>query len=207
LGKKRAKTRPVIEWGVARRAKPGEAVCGDYHIVQPFAQGALVGVVDGLGAADEAAVAARTAVATLKKYAKEPVTSLVKRCDRNLMMTRGAALALASFSAAEPTLSWLGIGNVEGWLVRANPAARPARERLRLHEGVVGYHLPIPRESKAALEPGDTLVLASDGVRNDFASGLDCQKPPQAMAEEILEKSFKGSDDAVVLVARYQKEP
>jgi serine/threonine protein phosphatase PrpC len=203
LGKKRVNRPPLVECGVASRTRPGEEVCGDLHVVRVFPNGTLVAVVDGLGAGDEAAVAAKSAVAILKRYAREPVTSLVKRCDRNLMMTRGAAITLASFSAAAPRMSWLGVGNVEGLLLRANPAARPARERLRLRDGVVGYHLPIVQESSLALEPGDTLILASDGIRSDFDRELDRQKPPQAMADDILAKSFKGTDDALVLVARY----
>ncbi|HWI58557.1 MAG TPA: SpoIIE family protein phosphatase [Bacillota bacterium] len=189
---------------MARRARPGEAVCGDLEVVAVFPDGTLVGVVDGLGSAEESAVAAKTAVVRLKRYAKETVISLVKRCDRVLMMTHGAAMTLASFRGSEHTLSWLGVGNVEGMLLRADPTAKPARERLRLYEGVVGYHhIPVLQESCLGVQPGDTLVLASDGIQGDFAQAVDLRTPPQPMAEAILQKHFKGTDDALVLVARY----
>src|SRR5438876_387121 len=35
---------PFIEWGVATQPIPGETVCGDLHLVKPFAYGALVAV-------------------------------------------------------------------------------------------------------------------------------------------------------------------
>lgn len=204
MANKRVNQQPLVQWGVARQARPGEAACGDLEVVAVFPDGTLVGVVDGLGSAEASAVAAKTAVARLKRYAKETVTSLVKRCDRVLMMTHGAAMTLASFRGSDHTLSWLGVGNVEGVLLRADPAAKPARERLRLYEGVVGYHhIPLLQENRLAVHPGDTLVLASDGIQPDFAQELDLQTPPEPLAAAILQKHFKGTDDALVLVARY----
>ena len=50
---------PCIEWAVATQPLPGPSVSGDLHLVEPFAHGALVAVVDGLGHGDEATAAAR----------------------------------------------------------------------------------------------------------------------------------------------------
>ena len=122
------------------------------------------------------------------------------------MMTRGAVMGLASFKAMENKLSWLGVGNVEGLLLRANPETKPARKRLPLHGGVVGYYLPLLHEHSLMLERGDTLVLTSDGIRSDFEKNLAVEEPPQRLAEHILRHSFKGTDDAQVLVAHYVGE-
>src|SRR5216684_973838 len=50
---------PLIEWGVATLALPGEAQSGDRHLVKPVGSSVLVAVVDGLGHGAEAATAAQ----------------------------------------------------------------------------------------------------------------------------------------------------
>ena len=59
------------------------------------------------------------------------------------------------------------------------------------------------RPTEVPLKPGDTLILATDGVRSDFYLGLDLKKSPKQLADHILEQSARRSDDALVAVARY----
>src|SRR5947207_903859 len=110
----------LLDWGVAVAALPGEGACGDLHLVQPFANGVLVAVVDGVGHGVEAAAAAAVAVATLQARAHEDVAQLLRRCHEALRPTRGAALTVASFNAADGTMTWAGVGSVEGVLFRAD---------------------------------------------------------------------------------------
>ncbi len=77
-----------------------QAVCGDLPLVQPFPNGALVAVVDGVGHGAEAAAAAHLAVATLRAHAQESILPLLRRCHETLRETRGVVLTLASFNAA-----------------------------------------------------------------------------------------------------------
>jgi len=193
---------PLLAWGVAQRAMPGQAVSGDAHLVQPFADGVLVAVGDGLGHGEEAAVAAQTAVAILSARAGHSVLALVRFCHETLQRTRGAALTLASFSARDATVTWLGVGNVDAVLLRGDPRAVPPREDVLLHGGVVGLQLPPLRAFVLPVAAGDTLVMATDGVRAGFAEGLPLKEPPQPLAERILARDNKGTDDALVLVAR-----
>jgi len=51
--------------------------------------------------------------------------------------------------------------------------------------------------------PGDLLIFATDGIREGFAEGLPTDATPQQLADQILARSGKGTDDALVLVARY----
>ncbi len=194
--------RPFIEWGVAARALPGQTVSGDLHLVKPFFKGVLLAVVDGLGHGDEATVAAQLAVTTLERNAEESILPLVNRCHEALRMTRGVVLTLASLRSGEGTLSWLGVGNVEGRLLRADPKTNPQSESVLLRGGVVGYQLPALRASVQPICPGDLLVLATDGIRAGFAQGLALGDPPQQIADGILARHLKGNDDALVLVAR-----
>ena len=195
--------KPLLEWSVATRTMSGEIECGDAHLVVELPGGALVAVVDGLGHGREAAVAAREAVATLTQHADEPVVPLLQRCHGQLRATRGVVMTLASFRAADATVTWLGVGNVEGFLLRANAAAIPARESVLLRGGVVGYEIPPLRPATHRVAAGDTLVLATDGIRSAFAEGLDVAVPPREMAAGVLARHAKDTDDALVLVARW----
>jgi len=184
-------------------ARPGEAQCGDRHVVKPFPDGVLVAVIDGLGHGDEAADAAKIAVTVLETYSNESVLSLLRRCDMELKNTRGAVVSVASFSAPVSMMTWLGVGNIEGRLLRADPRAHPRQESLVLRRGVVGGRLPTLSASAVLVTPGDTLSFATDGVRSDFAERLIVSESPQQTADRILARYGKRTDDALVLVARF----
>jgi serine/threonine protein phosphatase PrpC len=197
---------PLIEYGVATLTLPGETESGDLHVVQPVGTGVLVGVVDGLGHGAEAAIAARAAVATLRKHAHEAVLPLLQRCHRALLRTRGVVMSLAFFQGSDGSMTWLGVGNVECVLLYTDLAARPARPvrtSLVTRGGIVGSELPELRAEVLSIAPGDTLLVATDGIKDGFADGLSTETPPQQLADQILARSCKGTDDALVLVARY----
>lgn len=195
--------RTLIDSGFASLPLPGEFASGDFHVVAPFRHGVLVGVVDGLGHGPEAARAAEIATETLRRFAGESVISLVQRCHEALFGTRGAAVCLASFDALEDAMAWISIGNVEGRLIRAGAAADAARENALLRGGVVGFQLPPLRASVLTVSPGDLLLFATDGVRHDFDEGVIVSDPPRKIAESILDRHAKGTDDALVLAVRY----
>ena len=83
--------------------------------------------------------------------------------------------------------------------------ARPVRraDSILLLGGVVGFQLPPLRPSTTFVQPGDLLILATDGIVGDYLSGLDPAAGPKALADSILAEYRRGSDDALVLVARY----
>src|SRR2546429_5138574 len=195
--------KPFVEWGVATQALPGQTVSGDLHLVKPFATGVLVAVVDGLGHGHEGTGVAKAAVAVLEENADQSVLTLVKLCHKALMKTRGVVMTLASFNALESTVSWLGVGNVEGLLLRADTLTTPAYEYAMLRGGVVGYQLPPLRASLLAIAPADLLILTSDGIDGRFSRHLNVSDPPQQIADRIMSLHFKGTDDALVLAVRF----
>jgi serine phosphatase RsbU (regulator of sigma subunit) len=194
---------PLIEWGVAAKPLAGQPVSGDLHVVKPFRNGILVAAVDALGHGEEAAAAAKIAVATLEAYAHESVIALVRRCHQALRGTRGVAMSIASLNAEDNMMTWLGVGNVEGVLLRGGAEARPAHEYVLLRGGALGHELPPLRASLIPLTPGDTLIFATDGIRGGFIEGLTLNHSPQKMADLILAQHGRRADDALVLVARY----
>jgi phosphoserine phosphatase RsbX len=193
----------LIDWGVARLTLTGEAESGDLHLVCAARSGVLVSVVDGLGHGAEAAAAARAAVAALRRHADESVLPLLSRCHEALHGTRGVVMSVALFDRAGASMTWLGVGNVEGVLLYTDPAPRRARTTLLTRGGIVGHELPRLRAEVISLTPGDTLILATDGIKDGFSDGLPADAGPQQLADHILARHGKGTDDALVLVARY----
>lgn len=193
----------TVEWASAQRALPGQRVSGDCTEIVPFPGGVLVAVVDGVGHGDDAAAAARTAAATLRAHAGRSSITLIRHCHDALRQTRGAVITVAIVRPAEGVIEWLGIGNVEGLLVRAEPGANPAAEPVLLRNGVVGYQLPALISTVLPVARGDVLVLTTDGITSDFSGSINMRHSPQQIADRILGQFFKGTDDATVVVARY----
>jgi serine phosphatase RsbU (regulator of sigma subunit) len=194
---------PSIDWSVAARPLPGQTVSGDLHVLRPFDGGVLLAVVDGIGHGTEAIAAARVAAGILQHHAPDSIISLVQHCHQSLARTRGVVMTVASVSLAEGTLTWLGVGNVEACLLRANPGAMPASETVLLRGGLIGYQLPALHASVIPIAPGDLLVFATDGIRHAFTRGVDIHDPPKRITQRILTEHFKGTDDALVLAVRY----
>jgi phosphoserine phosphatase RsbX len=195
-----------IEWAANSRPRPGESVCGDRMIaVDVDGTAALIGVLDGLGHGTEAAEAASCGVDVLRAARAEPLDVLVQRCHRALSGTRGVAMTLARIDFRTDTLSWAGIGNVAADLVAKHPAGVEVRSSARLAGGIVGYRIPealTPQE--VPIRPGDLLVITSDGVVEDHLDDIDFAASSLAIADQILRRHAKDSDDALVLAARHR---
>ncbi len=196
----------IVEWGCAGAALPGQTDSGDLHVVALFPNGVLVALIDGLGHGPQAALAARVAARMLTELAGESPRTAVERCHEGLRQTRGVAMTVVSFDAEASSLTWLGVGNVEGALFRGGIPR--TCESVPQRGGVVGYQLPPLREQVLSIAHGDTVVLATDGIRADFRDGIDALVGDvQAIADAILARHARGSDDACVLVARYIAHP
>src|SRR5438034_516528 len=69
--------------------------------------------------------------------------------------------------------------------------------------GLLGFQLPSLGARTMSLAPGDLLVFVTDGVTAGFVDDLVHRDPPQRLADRIMDRHFRGIDDALVLVVRY----
>lgn len=194
-------TSSFVEWCARGRALPGQTVSGDAHFVEAQAARVLLAVVDGLGHGADAARASSTALATLQGFSGD-LPAAFAACNAALAATRGAAMTLATIEPAG-TLTWAGIGNVEGFVLQAPAGEERAREHLTLRGGVVGGRPAAARVSTLRLAAGDVLVLATDGIISGNAGALARNAPVDVIADDALQRFARASDDALVLVARY----
>lgn len=192
-----------MEWGVASRAHKGQAESADRHLIRIEPDYALVAAVDGLGHGKEAASAAVTAIQTLEGASDRSILALLNQCHERLLATRGVVMSVAMINTVDSTVTWAGVGNVEGFLLRADPDASPQYESLLMRNGVVGARMPLIHAALLPIMPGDTLIFSTDGIRSDFKKTQTSEQHPQQIADRIMTQSHKGTDDALVLVVRY----
>jgi len=197
----------LVHWGVATLALEGQSESGDLHLVKAVSDGVLIAVIDGLGHGEEAAAAARLAVGTLERYSEEPPLSLLQRCHVALKGSRGVVMSLARLDAERATMTWLGVGNVEGVLHHVDWSERSDRASLITRGGIVGSEVPAVQAAVIPVNPGDMLVFATDGIGNGFMSDISTREDPQRLADQLLSRYGKGTDDALVLVAKYLGHP
>ena len=198
-----------LDVGVASTALPGQDACGDLHLVRQVdggrEEGVLVAVVDGLGHGQDAAAAARIAIDTLDRHAGASIPDLIRLCHEALIGSRGVVMSVAKFDATRDSITWVGLGNVAGVLVPGNRVGRPPYTTLVTRGGIVGTslgQLPI-RPWVIPIQPQDLLVLATDGLRADFDDDIALHQSLQQTAAKLLARHGKGTDDALVLIARY----
>jgi len=193
---------PLVEYGVAKSILPGQGQSGDRHLLCCHGDGILIAAIDGIGHGEEAANAAEAAISILKASPGEPVISLLERCHEGLRSTRGVVLSLASIDPKHGMMTWIGVGNVQGVLMRAGARKGSVEEVLLLRGGVVGSQLPALQAAVLPIAKGDTLVFVTDGISGEFVEGLSALEAPQRAADKILKQHARGNDDALVLVAR-----
>jgi serine phosphatase RsbU (regulator of sigma subunit) len=191
-----------LEWSIASATMPGEAESGDRYWAGSGSNGMIFAVIDGLGHGQAAAAAADMAIAILERHAGEPLIEIIRHCHQALRETRGVAMSLAAFNVEDATLTWIGVGNVEGTLLHRDPGLPP--DKLLLRNGVVGSHLPTLRTETLAVQPGDILTMVTDGVTAEHVLGVAMDGRIESMADGILATACKGTDDALVLVSRYR---
>jgi negative regulator of sigma-B (phosphoserine phosphatase) len=196
---------PIIEYGVAGYTVPGQKESGDRHLVRERSEDILVAVIDGLGHGDEAALAAKKAVAILERSGEDSLVALFEQCHEGLRSTRGVVMSLASIKPQQGMIHWVGVGNVQGVVVRSRSGRPCVTEELLLRAGVVGAQLPPLQATAAPLVRADILIFATDGIRSGFAENLSPIQAPQKLAEKILEGYHRGDDDALVVVTRYSE--
>lgn len=195
----------IVEWSVRERTLPGETHSGDRCLVKEVWEGVLIAVIDGIGHGEEAAKAADCAVETIEANADRSFSLLLQKCHANLQKTRGVVMSLA-YLDDQRTMTWMGIGNVEGRLIRRRIQYSDKTEALLLRTGVIGgdaEFTPSFYPRGLALVRGDLLIMATDGIRSDFDVDVDIASGPLRIAEDIIENKCKQNDDALVFVGRY----
>lgn len=187
-----------MKYGVYTRAKHERDVSGDACTVEQEGSKMLLALVDGLGSGEEAAKAAKIAIATIQKNQSLPLTEILEHCHLALRATRGVVLGMLRVDLEANRMRYVGVGNV-GIRILSQEAFHPIS-----YNGIVGYRLPRTHEFVARYHEGDLVVLYSDGIDSRFHGDdalLHSEQNLEALAEAIAMRYGK-DDDICVLVAR-----
>jgi len=191
----------VNQWDIASavRALPDEDYCGDMADFWWEEKNLFLALADGLGHGFEAYRAAQEGICCLRVNSGS--LSLIDRaagCDKTLRMTRGIALGLALITPEHEQATFIGIGNI-----RAIVLSQRGRRWLVCGNGIVGGGFDSPFIEQLSYIPGDMLILASDGIAEDFNRELNLELNSQTQTQMILNRYALAHDDASVLVARW----
>jgi len=192
-----------VDWAVGSMPHPAEEVLGDAYLVREYPGGMLLAVIDGIGHGPDAAAVARIAISVLEADASSPLASLITHCHQKLRGTRGATMTVASFDFKRGEMSWAGVGDVTGTLLRVEPGGRVREIHLLVRGGLLGAVLPTIQIQVAPVQDGDVVMLATDGIGPGFPATFRNGASPELLARRIVQTFVRGHDDALVLVGRY----
>jgi anti-sigma regulatory factor (Ser/Thr protein kinase) len=185
-----------LRYGAVSVAVAGEIDCGDaWHIVTD-ANGTAVMVVDGLGHGTFAAEAARTCIAAFTRASGDAPREILQLANRSMSRTRGGSAAVARL--ANGSLSYSGVGNINGHLVSAEKS-----QGLVTHNGTLGLHQRPAQQLEYSVIPGSLLIMHSDGVsaRWELQKHPDLLRAhPAIVAAALYRDHGRNRDDATVVV-------
>ncbi|WPO98010.1 SpoIIE family protein phosphatase [Pseudomonas sp. HR96] len=188
---------PGFSVGAVCTPYPGEEICGDAWAMR----GNRVMIADGLGHGHAASVASQKARQVFLDH--DPaltIEQVMEQMHRALMPTRGGAVSIAEINVEQRQLRFCGMGNVAGILVSDK------QRSLVSSNGTVGYRMGRIHGFSYPWEPGNVLLLASDGIGTKLNlgayPGLYGRHP--AVIAGLVHRDFKRhNDDATVVVVKY----
>jgi len=190
----------VLEYSSTNRPCQGEYLSGDAVVIHSLEQGLFVAIVDVLGHGTEANELTHVIEAYLNRYYSRDVSGVIERLHQHLKGTRGAAVGLCAIDKLTGRIEYAGIGNT------AMRLFGKTETRFVSRDGVVGQNMRTPRPQSARLEPGDLIVLYTDGVSDRFTSqeypGV-LHHAPEEVVRNIVQRFGKDHDDAACIAVRY----
>jgi len=195
----------LIQWGVATEPVAGEIVQGDSHLVQTLPDGIVFAVVDALGHGKEAFQVASIAMETTRTHIHLTLSEIIQKVHESLRGTRGAVMSVA-FIRNDGALSWLGVGNIDGFIFR-NGKSPSSPISLLVRAGMLGGSKAPPVQTTAQpLLHGDLLIIATDGIDQKFTRTEFGDRTPQDVSDSILKDHKIKTDDALVLAIRFNRK-
>ena len=199
-----------------------ERVSGDQVLIVQRGGQWLLGVVDGCGHGPEAHAVACAVVKGLEEGFEALAAATIPEQDTqdclpcpaqvwlpNLLRiahelargSRGAAIGLSLVDGPRRQLWFSGIGNTR--ILQFRPRGWTGVSR----DGQLGDRFPTPIVQCFDLQPSDTVVQFSDGLRESqvrqLRQGTDPKLPVAALADLLMSQALR-TDDASVLVLRCQ---
>ena len=193
------------EVAIAGAPYPGEAISGDDAIYLPSDSGFLAAVIDGLGHGPEARKASDKAVGAIARHSDLGLREILETVNAQMEGVRGCVLAVVRFSAQSRVLECLSAGDIRVHLYHLRDAHFFTSTPLVIGDRDLRSRRLRVEETTAP--PGSVLVMFTDGLesRTTLKGQLDLlRRPALVIAQDLLAEHSRGTDDALVLVARFK---
>lgn len=186
--------------GASSRCIPGETLNGDAYLVHHLsATKTLAAVIDGLGHGKEAHLASSIIKEQVFLKSDLPLVDLIKYVHTAAKGTRGAVIGLVLINTELSKLSFIGIGNIEGFVV--NPSSKKS---LISFGGILGHNIRTPQVFDFQFKKGDTICLYSDGINSRWnPNDINWNELPQKNTDYLINNNSRLNDDATVLIINY----
>lgn len=187
----------VVDYAMVSRPCYGEVVSGDGAIYHPLSSGTLIGIIDILGHGQEAHELARFSEKWFDKHLSSDVASLMQALHLELKSSRGSAITLAYVTGNEITVT--GVGNTILYCVGEQVTSFVAQP------GIVGSNFPRLRPVTASVQPGNMLILTTDGISEHIDSSQLISRSRMSarqLVNGLLNDYGKMYDDATCMAMR-----
>lgn len=181
--------------------KTGEVKCGDGFYSRINKDRVILFLGDGLGHGIHAEEAVLAAIDSIKNsYSSDPV-EIIRGMHADVKKTRGLVGTVAVFDIKARTWSICGVGNI---LTKINSHANQLG--FLPYNGIIGLNIPSSlKERTFAYEPGQYLVMCSDGIKSRFDLNKHTavqRYDPTIMAASIINEFNRHTDDVGVVVCK-----
>jgi anti-sigma regulatory factor (Ser/Thr protein kinase) len=196
---------PFCEVAICGTPCPGEVISGDDATCFQSESGLLAAVCDGLGHGPEAREASNAAVESISRHRDQDLRELVLAVNKEIAGTRGCTLTVVRFNAGSRMLQCLSAGDIRAQLYHVRDAHFFTPSPL-----VVGdRQLPARRlhVEEVSVAPGSVLAMFTDGLqsRTNVKGDLDLlRRPAVTIAQQLIERHARLTDDALAFVARFR---
>ena len=170
---------------------PLGVVNGDAAFIHQNGNEVFFTLVDGSGHGQEAHDISKKSCRIIQENLNKSLTEI--------RGTRGCVAIIGKLDVEKKVFNYVGIGNI--FLKKVTKSVN----NLLIQDGVVGYHIRTPSEYSVQLEPGDALLLCSDGIKSNFniSDYPDIRwDDVDVISKKIINMFTKNNDDATCIVLR-----
>ncbi|GAA0311411.1 phosphoserine phosphatase RsbX [Gracilibacillus halotolerans] len=157
-----------VEVSVFQKPKKGNYYCGDSYFYLETNHTFICALADGLGSGEFAKESSQLVVETIKKYYKEPIKQILRRCNEQLLGKRGVVLGILQMDFESDEYYYTSIGKIS--LITVTEDSIKTRN-IPQAGYLTGYERPY-KIVRNKLKSGMTFVLFSDGVTSEDISSM-----------------------------------
>ncbi len=188
------------EIGSYYRPMVGEIKSGDLIVVAESDDQQLIVIIDVTGHGDRAHSSAQSIESIIKANSALPPSAMMSLLHAKLQGTVGAAVGILRLDKHSNRFSYLAVGNTGASRIKGR------KWRGISKDGVLGLRLPTLLEQTEFLEPGDVILLWTDGLPETTTPEFlqrHLHEAAQPLARRLVSDMGRDHDDAGCAILKW----